>query len=166
MPPPPGSALIPKSAQAGASIGSSTFLLTDNPKAPLGIAGILGLSFMATDIQVSADFSHVFGVNRSFVTGDASFGSLSIGGALIGKTLTFSGDAAPNTVLFASSTVTITLDKQVITDLTGGTPAGITTEAVDISLHNASFLGRHLSGDIIIGIAAAGSTPPIVALHT
>ena len=153
-----------ESASAQVNIGSSTFLLTDNPSAPLGIAGILGLSFSATGIQASASFSHVFGSSQNFVTGDASFGSLTISGALIGKTLTFSGDAAPNTVLFSSPTVTITLDKQVVTDLitTGSpsnvTPVGITTEAIDISFHNASFLGTHLSGDIIIGLAAAGTT--------
>lgn len=156
----PAMGIDTRSSSAEVNIGSSTFLLTDNPASPRGILGILGLTFAATDIHVSAGFSQVFGMNQPFLSGDASFGSLTIGGALIGQTLTFSGDAAPNTVLFSSPTVTITLDKQVVTDLTtpGHPPKGITTEAVDITFHNATFAGMQVSGEIVIGIAIAGTT--------
>jgi len=158
------------SSRADAHIGSSNFVLPDYPFPP-GIIELLGMAFSATDINSSADFSHVFGSSQSFVTGGASFGSLSIGGSLIGRTLKFSGDAAPNTVLYSSATVTVTLDKQIVTDLIsiGPTPAvtpfSITTEAVDISLHNASFRGTRVSGDIIIGQASAGTSQLYVPGH-
>ena len=65
------------------------------------------------------------GPNRGFVAGDASFGSLTISGSLVGfKTLKFSGDAAANTVLFHSSTVTITLDKRTLSDFLPPVSAG------------------------------------------
>jgi len=158
------------SSHAQANIGSDMFLLTDNPS-PLAIAAVLGLSLSATGIHASADFSRVFGPGRNFVAGDASFGSLTIGGSLLGRTLSFSGNAAPNTVLFSSPTITVTLDRQIVTDLLSigptlrVTPMGITTEAIDISLHNASFLGTHISGDIVIGEASAGTAPVLVPLQ-
>ena len=151
------------SANGAADIGSADVVLTDNPLSPRGILGLLGLSVSASHIHAAADYSHVYGMNKSFVTGDASFGSLRLGGALIGKTLTFSGDAAPNMVLFSSPTVTVTLDRQIVSDLISGgltktlTPEGITTQAIDISLRNATLFGKSVSGDIVIGEAAAGA---------
>lgn len=151
------------SASGTANVDSANFVLTDNPLFPRGILGLLGLSVSASHIHAAADYSHVYGMNKSFVTGDASFGSLRLGGALIGKTLTFSGDAAPNTVLFSSPTVTVTLDRQIVSDLISGgltktlTPEGITTQAIDISLRNATLFGKSVSGDIVIGEAAAGA---------
>ncbi|MBV8613354.1 MAG: hypothetical protein JOY66_06220 [Acetobacteraceae bacterium] len=161
------------SAEGATDIGSADFVLTDNPLSPRGILGLLGLSVSMSHVHTTADYSHVYGVDKSFVTGDASFGSLSLGGALIGKTLTFSGDAAPNTVLFSSPTVTITLDRQTVSDLISGgltktlTPEGITTQAIDISLHGAALFGKSLSGDIVIGEAAAGAGggPALASLH-
>lgn len=149
------------SADGAADVGSANFVLTDNPRVVLGV---LGLSISASHVHASATYSHVYGMNKSFTTGDASFGSLNLGGALIGKSLTFSGDAAPNTVLYSSPTVTVTLDRQTVSDLiptgTGSnktpTPAGIATQAIDISLHNAPLFGGKVSGDIIIGQAWAG----------
>jgi hypothetical protein len=146
-----------------ADIGSADFVLTDNPQLLRGVLGLLGLSVSASHVHATAEYAHVYGVDRSFVTGDASFGSLSLGGALIGKALTFSGDAAPNTVLFSSPTVTVTLDRQTVSDLISNgltktlTPAGIVTQAIDISLHGATLFGKSVSGDIIIGQASAGA---------
>jgi hypothetical protein len=127
----------------------------------------LGLSVSASQIHASASYSHIYGANSNFVTGGASFGSLTLGGALIGKDLTFSGSTAPNTVLFSSPSVTVTLDRQTVADLISGgldkttTPVGITTQAIDISLHNASLFGRTVSDDITIGqsFAGAGALP-------
>jgi hypothetical protein len=49
------------------------------------------------------------------LTGGASFNLLTLSGELVnGDTLTFSGNAAPDTVLYKSSTVTITLDEQTL----------------------------------------------------
>ncbi|MBV9755871.1 MAG: hypothetical protein JO047_02345, partial [Alphaproteobacteria bacterium] len=71
------------------------------------------LALSATDVASSASFDRVF-PSANTTTGSASFGSLSITGSLVGdKTLTFSGVAPRNTVLFQSATVTITLDEQV-----------------------------------------------------
>lgn len=153
-----------ESSHGEATIGSAMFLLTDNP-GRLAIASVLGLAVMGSDIQVSANFSEVFGVSQHFVNGAASFGALTISGGLIGKTLTFSGDAAPNTVLFSSPTVTVTLNKQVVNDLISVgnpltvSPQGISVAAIDISFHDAHFLGMPLSGDLIIGQASAGMAP-------
>ncbi len=149
------------SAHAGVSIGSSEFLLTSNPLCPLGLLGVLGLSLTATDVHSSSDGSFVVGANRGFLGGDASFGSLKIGGALIGKSLTFSGHAAANTVLFSSATVEVTLDKQTVSDIpswgAGHTtiPVAITTDAIDIHLHNAPLFGRTVSGEIVVGETSA-----------
>jgi len=67
------------SARADVSIGSSEFLLTTNSLLPGGVLGVLGLALSASDIQSSSDASYVFGVNRSFLGGNAGFGSLRIG---------------------------------------------------------------------------------------
>jgi hypothetical protein len=147
---------------------------------PLSALAILGLSLSATLIHSDSNASYIFGVNRGFLGGDASFGSFSIGGALIGKTLTFAGDAGANTVLFKSPSVTITLDKQVLSDflppVTPVTPGGpiipvsgpqpvinlpnrLTTDAIDIQLNNAKIFGTTYSGDITIGQTSATLVP-------
>ena len=158
--------------EATASIDSAHFLLTDNP---LSTLAIVGLSVSATSIKSSADASYVFGSDQGFLGGDASFGSLSISGALVdGKTLTFSGDAAANTVLYKSATVTITLDKQTLSDFfppspvvppisaaTAITPNVITTDALDIHFNNAPLFGTHVSGDIVLGQTTARLFPSL-----
>lgn len=150
-------------ADATANIGSATILLTDGW---LATPILLGLSATATFIHSKSAASYVFGPNRGFLAGDASFGSLSISGSLVGgKTLTFSGDAAPNTVLFHNSTVTITLDKQTLSDFLPPVAPGavippllanrITTDALDIQLNKASLFGQTITGDIRIGETSA-----------
>ncbi|MBV8526639.1 MAG: hypothetical protein JOY71_31755 [Acetobacteraceae bacterium] len=135
-------------AHGGANTGSVNLVLSDNPRPP-GVLGVLGLFVNATGIHSDANFSILFGANRNFAAGSASFGSLTLGGALIGNTLTFSGDAAPNTILFSSASVTVMLDKQLIPEFVScsltcrTTPVGITTDAIDISLHNGGLFGRN-----------------------
>jgi hypothetical protein len=151
------------SASGQASLASVGLLLTNNPPPLLDLPSILGLSLSATDIRARADFSVVF-PNRNFATGSASFGSLTLGGALVGRTLTFAGGAPANTVLFSNDAVTVTLDEQAVAELISCTvgvgcttnPVGITTGAIDIRLHNASLFGGMVSGDIIIGQSFAG----------
>jgi hypothetical protein len=158
----PGIGVDTLSASATAAIGSATISLTD----PLVASPVLlGLSASATFIRSGSSASYVFGPNQGFLAGDASFGSLTISGSLVGfKTLTFSGDAAPNTVLFQSSTVTITLDKQTLSDFLPPVAAGavppvspnrITTDALDIQLNNASVGGQLVTGDIRLGESSA-----------
>jgi len=152
------------STQATSDIGSASVLLTDS--LPFALA-VLGLSGSAEFIHSASNASYVFGPNRGFLSGDASFGSLTIGGALIGKTLTFAGEAAANTILYRSPSVTITLDKQTLSDFlppSAATPVGpnrITTDALDIQLNNAHLFGKTISGDIRLGETSAGLFPPL-----
>ena len=171
--------------QATSDAATANFLLTDYPKFALGV---LGLSVSATLVHSESDASYVFGPDRCFLGGTASFGSLVIGGGLIGKTLTFSGTAAANTILYHSPTVTITLDKQVLSDFlppgaiqpggpmlpasgasaANGTvpiiaPNQITTDAIDIHLNHAPAFGLALSGDITLGVTSASLFPPLHA---
>jgi hypothetical protein len=154
------------STQATSDFASANILLTDNP---LYALGILGLSVSATFIHSEASASYVFGANHGFLSGDASFGSLTISGGLIGKTLTFAGDAKANTILFQSSSVTITLDKQIQSEFLPPSPATptaanrITTDALDIHLNNAHLFGKTISGDITLGETSAGLFPPLHA---
>ena len=79
------------------------------------------------------------------------------------------GDAAANTILYQSSTVTITLDKQTLSDFLPPStvapigPNRITTDAIDISLNNAHLGGQTLSGDIALGETSASLFPPLHA---
>ncbi len=158
----PGIGIDTLGADATADIGWATISLTDPVVASLLL---LGLSASATFIHSESSVSYVFGPNRGFLAGDASFGSLTISGSLVGgKTLTFSGDAAANTVLFHSSTVTITLDKQTLSDFQPPVaasavpavwPSRITTDALDIQLNKASVGGQTITGDIRLGESSA-----------
>jgi hypothetical protein len=161
--------------QATSDIGSASIVLTDNL---LSTLAVLGLSVAATFIHSSADASYVFGPNKGFLSGDASFGSLTISGALIGKTLTFAGDASANKVIFENSAVTVTLDKQVLSGFYPPTgpaspptgpasiapaPNRITTDAIDIQLKNAHLFGSTVSGQLDLGQTSATLWP---SLHT
>lgn len=157
------------STQATSDLCSANILLTSNPR--LGLS-VLGLSVSATFLHSASSASYVFGANRGFLGGDGSFGSLTIGGALIGKTLTFAGEAKANTILFQSASVTVTLDKQVRSEFLPPTPAAptpsvgpnrITTEAIDIHLNNTHLFGKTISGDIVIGETSASLFPPLHA---
>jgi hypothetical protein len=150
-------------AQGTADIGSANLTLTDSPNPMLPLS-ILELSVNATGIQSQSDSS--IGPNgNSFLNGDASFHSLTVTGALVGgETLKFSGDAAANTVLYKSSTVTITLDEQTLLlppGATGGTIGpSITTDAIDIQFNHANIGDNQtMTGNFVIGQSAAGYTP-------
>jgi hypothetical protein len=150
---------------ATSDIGSAAILSADYPPA---VMGIVGLDVQASFIHSASTASYVFGANRALLAGGASFGSLSIQGALIGNTVTFSGTPAANAVLYSSPTVTITLDKQAISDFlppSGGAvgPNRITTDALDIHLNNAQLFGKTISGDIVLGESSAALWPPLHA---
>ena len=146
-------------ASGKADLGSANFLLTDSPNPMLPLS-ILGLSVKATGIHSDLNSSFVFGPNEGSLSGDASFHSSTVTGALVGgKTLTFSGDAAPDTVLYKSSTVTITLDEQTLllppAATSGIIGPTITTDAIDIQLNHATFAGQTITGDFAIGQSSA-----------
>ena len=146
-------------ASGDAYLRSADFLLTDSPNPMLPLS-ILGLSVKATGIHSDSNSSFVFGPNEGSLSGDASFHSLTVTGALVGgKTLTFSGDAAPDTVLYKSSTVTITLDEQTLllppAATSGIIGPTITTDAIDIQLNHATFAGQTITGGFAIGQSSA-----------
>ena len=108
----------------------------------------LFLSVDATDETDSASYSKVF-PNFVTITGSASFGSLTIGGSLVGgRTINYSGSPSPNTVLYQSPTVTITVNQQIKVGLISCspncefTPDSLIVHALDISLNNALMLGH------------------------
>lgn len=146
-------------ASGRADLGTANFLLTDNP---LPTLSVLGLSVEATGVHSDSYSSLVFGSNEGFLGGDAGFKSLTVSGALVGgKTLTFSGDAAPDMVLYKSSTVTITLDSQTLllppAAASGMIGPSITTDAIDIRFNDAKFGGHTISGDFAIGQSSASN---------
>jgi hypothetical protein len=147
-------------AQGTADIGSANLTLTDSPNPMLPLS-VLELSINATGIQSQSD-SSVGPDGGSFLGGDASFHSLTVTGLMVGgETLTFSGDAAANTVLYKSSTVTITLDQQTLLlppAATGGTIGpSITTDAIDIQFNHANIGDNQtMTGNFVIGQSSAG----------
>jgi hypothetical protein len=153
-------------AQGTADLGSANFSLIDNPNPMLPLS-VLELAVNATGIQ-SQSTSSVGPNGDSFLNGDASFHSLTVTGALVGgETLTFSGDAAADTVLYKSSTVTITLDEQTLLLPPGATGGAIgpsiTTDAIDIQLNHAQFgnptitsSNQTITGNFDIGQSSAG----------
>jgi len=161
------------STTATSDIASASLVLTGNP---LSALAVLGLSVAATFVHAGADASYVFGPDKGSLTGDASFHCLTISGALIGRTLTFSGNASANKVIFDSPTVTITLDKQVLSGFYPPVPTPspitapliparnqLTTDAIDIQLKNAHLFGCTVSGHFDLGQASATLWPSLPA---
>jgi hypothetical protein len=162
----PGLGVDAISTQATSDLGSANIVLTDNA---LKDVSILGLAVSATLIHSESDASFVFGQTQGYLGGSASFGSLKIGGALIGKTLSFAGTPTANTILYQSASVTITLDKQTLSEFlppSGLAPIGpnrITTDAIDISLNHAHLFGTTISGNFTLGETSASLFPPFHA---
>jgi hypothetical protein len=155
----PGIGVDEIGASGSADLGSASFTLADTP-GPMLPLSILGLSVEATGIHDDSNSSFVFGPNKGSLSGDASFASLKVTGALVnGDTLTFSGHAAPDTVLYKSSTVTITLDDQTLllppSAASGIIGPTITTDAIDIHLNHATFAGQTITGNFDIGQSSA-----------
>jgi len=146
-------------ASGAADLGSASFVLADS-RGPMLPLSVLGLSVEATGVHSGSDSSFVFGPNEGSLSGDASFHSLTVTGALVGgKTLTFSGDAKKDTVLYSSPTVTIRLDDQTLmlppAATSGIIGPTITTDAIDIQFNHAKFAGQTITGDFDIGQSSA-----------
>lgn len=93
-----------------------------------------------------------------------------------GQTLTFHGEAAIDTIMYQSPTVTITLDKQTLSEFLPPSPASsasppimpnrITTDAPNIQFNNAQLFGTAISGNIAVGKSSASVfTSPVVPPH-
>jgi hypothetical protein len=166
----PGIGVDEIGATGKSDLGSANFVLADTP-GPTQPPTILGLSVQATGIHDDSNSSFVFGPHVGSLAGDASFHSLKVTGALVGgDTLTFSGKAAPDTVLYHSSTVTITLDDQhlLLPPATSGIIGPtIITDAIDIQLNHATFAGQTISGNFDIGQSSASYAliPPHAVAH-
>jgi hypothetical protein len=151
------------SAQADSTIGAAQFTLQLYPPPPGAMTPFPQslLSLSASKIAAAASGNEVF-PQPATVSGAASIGKLTVSGSLIGgKTLTFSGTPAKNTVLYSDDAVTITLNQEVAAGLISCgptcifTPTGITTDTIAIHLHNVNLFGHPVSGDILVGQSRA-----------
>lgn len=117
-------------------------------------------------LKASASYNQVFpGPSRR--SGSTHAGSITIRGSLLGlKSLTFSGDIAPNTIAVNTPHLKITLNAQTIPKNPVCDPGTVCplyrvletvdTKAILIELTNASVWGHQVSGDIAIADAEAG----------
>ncbi len=151
------------SSEAKTLIKSINLALMLNPPPPTASPGLPQpqpfLALSARRITSTADFTKVVPRYASG-TGSATFGGMIVSGTLVAnQKLMFSGDAAKDTILFQSPTVTITLNQQTQVGLISCspkcvfTPNSITTNAVDIYLNHANLGGQIISGEIVLGQA-------------
>ena len=168
----PGIGVDEIGASGAADLGSASFVLADTPGAVTAeqIGPVGGKRPGSAAVRIP---SFVFGPNEGFLGGDASFNSLTVTGKLVvsDKTLMFSGDAAKNTVLYKSATVTITLDDQTLllppAATSGIIGPTITTNAIEIQLNHAKFAGQTITGNFDIGQSSASYAlmPPQALAH-
>ena len=158
------------------SVAATIYASPEDPSAPEPPDAIevqslvVGLQVSASSISSDASASHVFGSSRNVFSSTADFGSLSIGGPLLGQSdpVTFSGAADPNTVLVDNDSVVVTLNKQDLLDAHGrlaSDPTAASTvlsKALDIHLKGQpaagqppGFFAGPFSGDIVVGVSVA-----------
>ena len=158
------------SAAADAEIATAGFTLLRFPAPTVQLAAPF-LSVSATGVASSASWGEVV---PSFITtsSSASFDSLSISGSLLGNhTLSFSGTATADDVIYNHNGVTVTLDQKLVAGaisciVPAGcsfTPTSVTTEALDIHLQAVNVGGRIVTGDIILGQSYADPPPALPA---
>jgi len=153
-----------ETTQASTSVDRASLMLNLNPPPPGSVPVPQPyLQVQSSGISSQANFNTVF-PNFTSASGSSSVRSLKIIGSLVGTTpLTYSGSAPPNTVIYDSPTVTITLNKQIEEEVISCTEPGgcvtkvyaITVDAVDISLNKADVDGYKVSGDIVLGESQA-----------
>jgi hypothetical protein len=146
---------------SNSSVNRATLTVNINP--PPGME--IPIPYPALLVESAGIISHAnfntIAAGPTNATGSSSVHTLNISGSVLSAPVTYSGAAAPNTVIYDSPTVTITLNKQVEEGVIscspdcGFTPSNITVTAVDISLHRAVMDGRKISGDIALGRAKA-----------
>ncbi len=145
------------SADGEGSVGKTQLTLMLDPPPP-GPVPEPFLAVVASVVKSEASFTDVLPDGR-MPLGAARIGALTVSGSLVGDpSLGFSGSPKPNTVLFSSDQITITLNQQVVANIVECVqvvcrviPVAITTHAVDIALTNANLDGHIVSGDIFIG---------------
>ena len=118
------------------------------------------LTVTATELNSVSYYSKVF-PHAITANGTASIGSLKIAGSFFGgRTLKFSGTPAPNTVIYSSSALTITLNRQIIAAVSPCSTCApqlvsIQTIAIDLELEHVVAYGRAIRGEVRIGSSAA-----------
>jgi hypothetical protein len=144
------------STASQSAIGSISLSLNLNPPPP-GPTPLPLLNIMATGVRSNVNYSQVFPSEASASSG-AGFHTLTIiGSAIGGATLNYSGKAKPNTVIYETPNVTITLNKQIRTGIISCAPGctftltSVTTVAVDVTLYKATWYGHKITGDIALG---------------
>jgi hypothetical protein len=115
------------------------------------------LTITGSGIDSDVNFTRVF-PGPAVVTAGAGVNSLAINGTLLGNlNLKYSGKAKPNTVIYDTPTMTITLNKEMRVGIISCDPTctftvtAITTVAVDVSLYKAPWQGHKITGDIAVG---------------
>jgi hypothetical protein len=129
---------------------------TQPPAAPL-------LSLSATDVtsQVT-DTRTLPSVGQQ--AGTASFGTLSLSGSMVGsQTLTFSGAAPANTVLYSDPNMTVTLNEQTVSGVIDCSPICqfvpkmMIGDALIVQMFQKPAIGNaSLTGELVVGQNVAG----------
>jgi hypothetical protein len=143
-----------------AAVDKIAVALNLNPLPPGGVPAPF-LQITAHDVKAQVGMNIVFPSTRG-ASGSAKIGSLDIFGSAMGfAAVHYSGAPAPNTVVYDTPTVTITLNKRIESGLISCSPTcvftvtSIETDAADIDLHKAPWQGHKITGDIVIGRATA-----------
>jgi hypothetical protein len=157
------------SATGKSSIATANLTVTNTIPPGSTLPTVLYLDVTAKKVVTTADFSQTF-PQAPTVSGTASFGALSISGSLLnGHTVTYSGSAPPNTVLYKSSVastdavpaVTITADAQTKVGIISCgpncafTPTRINVAGLRVDLYKAMINGFPVTGTIVLGSASA-----------
>lgn len=152
------------STEAAAHLASLGLNLNLNPPPPSSTLPVPQplLSVTGQGIASKAGVTETF-PGPVLGTGDANFASLTISGAVVGGAkLHFTGHMKPNTIIYSTSDVTITLNKQVKFGVVSCQQTvcifkmtGTSTQAIDISLNKAKWYGHRVTGEIIIGQTSA-----------
>jgi len=139
-------------ASLGAISTSLEYLSFGNILVPAPVLTITG-----RDIHSDTSVSTVF-PNSSVGMGGANIASLKIAGTLLkGLSLNYAGVPKPNTVIYDSPTMTVTLNRQIRAGIISCTPqctftlTMMTTDAVAITLNKAVWGSQKVSGEIDLG---------------
>jgi hypothetical protein len=150
---------------AKAEVDSVQASINLNPLPPSGPFPQPFLNITAGSVKADAGLNIVFPSTQGGSSA-AKLSHLKITGSALGSTVVhYNGSPAPNTIVFDSPTVTITLNKRTESGLISCSAAPVTctftpyvieTDAVDIALNKAPWRGNKYSGHIVIGRATAG----------
>jgi hypothetical protein len=145
-----------RSSHADATVGEEAVRLFTAPPPGSGLPDVLYLTVTTREAIASANFSQTVPM-ANFANGSAQVGSLSVSGRLLGAaTISYSGQAPANTVVYDSPTVTITVNRQLTSGVVSCSqrctfsPSKIDVAAVDVELHEAAIGGTKVSGHILI----------------